>query len=221
MPYADFDFTRVLKDTIVLAVLCSDGRASLTTRGTPTSGTFTLKYDGQETAAISYDASAAAVLAALAELSNIPTGALTCSGGPLPSAVVIELGEELTGVRAADVLTIGTDSLAGGTNAAAELRPQRVDLTGYTLYFTAKYDPQADADAAAAFQLSSPSSGVVLTDAANGKATVTVTPANQSSLSVRDQFLYCDVVGISGAGARYTFASGILRLTAPATRAIT
>jgi hypothetical protein len=53
-----------------------------------TAGDFTLTFDGQTTAAIAYNANAAAVDAALEALSNIPAGGVTCAGGPLPETPV-------------------------------------------------------------------------------------------------------------------------------------
>jgi flagellar hook-associated protein 2 len=47
----------------------------------PTSGTYTLTYEGQTTAAISYNASPAAIQAALEALSTINTGDITVGGG--------------------------------------------------------------------------------------------------------------------------------------------
>lgn len=62
---------------------------SVSLTGGPTGGTFTLTYSGQTTAAIAYNANAAAVQAALEALSNIDPGDVVCSGGPLPGAAVL------------------------------------------------------------------------------------------------------------------------------------
>lgn len=69
----------------------SDGTAEtqqITTTGSPTEGTFSLTYSGQTTADIPYNASNAAILSALEELSNIELDYLTCTGGPLPATPV-------------------------------------------------------------------------------------------------------------------------------------
>lgn len=60
----------------------------ITTTGAPTGGTFTLTFDGQTTAAIAYNANAAAVQSALEALSNIDPGDITVTGGPLPGTPV-------------------------------------------------------------------------------------------------------------------------------------
>lgn len=57
---------------------------TVTITGTPTGGTFTLTYDGQTTAAIPYNANAAAVQAALLALPNLDSGDIAVGGGPGP-----------------------------------------------------------------------------------------------------------------------------------------
>jgi hypothetical protein len=57
---------------------------TVTITGTPTGGTFTLTYSGQTTAAIAYNANAAAVQSALEALSNLAPGDVTVTGGPGP-----------------------------------------------------------------------------------------------------------------------------------------
>ena len=94
--------------------------------GTPTSGTFTLTYDGQTTAAIAYDATAANVETALEALANLDTADVTCSGGPLPgTAVAIEFTGTLAAtnvaqITAADVdLDTGLPAVVTSTQGAA------------------------------------------------------------------------------------------------------
>jgi len=53
---------------------------TLTPTGTPNGGTFKLTFDGQQTTAIAWNATAAAVQAALEALSNIAPGDVTVSG---------------------------------------------------------------------------------------------------------------------------------------------
>lgn len=55
---------------------------------TPTGGTFTLTFNGQTTAAIAYNATAAAVEDALELLSSIGPGNVSCSGGSLPGTAI-------------------------------------------------------------------------------------------------------------------------------------
>lgn len=81
-----------------------------------TAGTFTLTYSGQTTAAIAYNAAAAAVQTALEALSNIAVGDVTVTGGPLPDTAVVVT---FTGTLAkTDVATMTvTDSITDGTAA--------------------------------------------------------------------------------------------------------
>lgn len=92
----------------------------LTITGTPTGGTFTMSFNGQTTAAIAYNATAAAVQSALEALSNIAAGEVACTGGPLPGSVVdIEFRNGL-GKQNVSAMTT-TDSLTGGTTPATAI----------------------------------------------------------------------------------------------------
>lgn len=76
----------------------------LTTTGTPTQGTFTLTYDGQTTSALNFNASAAEVDTALEALSNIGDGDVTCTGGPLPTAIDIEFQGSLSATNVSELV---------------------------------------------------------------------------------------------------------------------
>lgn len=85
--------------------------------GTPTGGTFTLTYAGQTTAAIAYNANAAAVEAALVALSNVDTGDVSVGGGPGPGTpwtvtFALSLGNPAQ-------MTANGAGLTGGTTPAA------------------------------------------------------------------------------------------------------
>jgi hypothetical protein len=83
----------------------------VTITGIPTGGTFTLTYSGQTTAAIAWNADAAAVQAALEALSNLAPGDVHV-GGANP-AFVVEFGGSLEGTDVAALTA--TPSLTGGT----------------------------------------------------------------------------------------------------------
>jgi hypothetical protein len=90
---------------------------TVTITGAPTGGSFTLTYSGQTTGAIAFDATAAAVAAALEGLSNIGAGDVTTAGGPFPgTAVTVEFTGALAGVNVAQMTA--TSSLTGGTSPA-------------------------------------------------------------------------------------------------------
>lgn len=101
--------------------------------GAPTGGTFTLTWDGQTTAAIAYNATAADVQTALEALSNIDAGDVVAAGGALPATPVTVTfqgqyaGSNVAAMTADDAgLTGGstpevaiTTSTAGGTDTGS------------------------------------------------------------------------------------------------------
>lgn len=88
---------------------------SVAITGGPTGGTYTLSYSGQTTGAIVYNATATQVRTALAALSNIGTGNVTCTGGPHPSSpVAVTFTGALAGTDVAQMTATG--SLTGGTS---------------------------------------------------------------------------------------------------------
>lgn len=114
----DYDFRNVqdrsLFDTYIGTNIVADGAneaQTVTITGTPTGGSFTLTYDGQTTAAIAYNATAAAVQSALVALSNIEAGNVTVSGGPgpgTPFTVTFAGGHNVSAMTATASLTGGT-----------------------------------------------------------------------------------------------------------------
>jgi hypothetical protein len=94
---------------------------TVTISGTPTGGTFTLTYSGQTTAAIAYNANAAAVTTALEALSNIGTGDVNVTGGPgpgVPYTVTFQGG--LAGTNVAE-LTANDAGLTGGATPSVDI----------------------------------------------------------------------------------------------------
>jgi hypothetical protein len=91
---------------------------SVAIAGAPTGGTFTLTYSGQTTAAIAWNAAASAVQTALVALSNVGSGQMVCTGGPLPgTAVTCTFGGTLAATNVAQMTA--TNSLTGGSSPAA------------------------------------------------------------------------------------------------------
>lgn len=86
--------------------------------GSPTGGTFTLTYSAQTTAAIAYNATAAAVQTALQALSSIGSGNVSCTGGPLPGSAVNATFIGTLGLQSLSTMT-HTDSFTGGSTPAA------------------------------------------------------------------------------------------------------
>lgn len=88
---------------------------NVTITGSPTGGTFTLTFNNQTTAAIAFNATAAAVAAALQALPNIGTIGCACFSGPLPSAnVLVQFIGPLSGPQ--PILTANAAGLTGGSS---------------------------------------------------------------------------------------------------------
>lgn len=83
--------------------------------GTPTAGTFTLAFDGQTTAPIAFNATAAQVQAALEALTNINPGDVVASGGPLPgTSVDVTFQGQYAGTNVPQ-MTVDNTNVIGGT----------------------------------------------------------------------------------------------------------
>jgi len=71
---------------------------TITTTGSPASGTFKLAFLGQTTGTIAFNAAAATIDTALEALSTIGTSGVTSAGGALPTAVTVTFdGTRFTG----------------------------------------------------------------------------------------------------------------------------
>lgn len=89
--------------------------------------------------------------------------------------------------------------------------PAPVDITSATIWFTAKADID-DVDASASFQKTS-ASGISITDATNGKFTVTVAASDTSGLTgflYQEKRLAYDLQVKTAAGQIFTVARGAL-----------
>jgi hypothetical protein len=143
-----FDFTNVVTNGIipagtVLGKVTVSGKygpyddagtsevQTLSVTGTPTGGDFTLTYDGQTTAAIAFDATAAAVQAALEALSNIDAGEVVCAGGPLDTDVTITFAGDLQGTNVSLIVADGT-GLTGGSSPDAAVAETTPGVAGST-----------------------------------------------------------------------------------------
>jgi hypothetical protein len=61
---------------------------TITITGTPTGGTFKLRFRGQTTTALDFDSTSSEIDTALEALGAIAPGEVTCAGGPLPGSAV-------------------------------------------------------------------------------------------------------------------------------------
>lgn len=117
------------KPTTVSASVSSAGSAqnevqTLSATVTPTSGNYTLTYDGETTASIAYNANAATIEAALEALSNVASGDITVAGGPLGTDITFTFDgtgtTESTNVKTIAIADVDLDASAyTGTLAIA------------------------------------------------------------------------------------------------------
>jgi len=88
--------------------------------GTPTTGTFKLTLNGETTAAINYNASAADIQSALEALAGVEAGDVVCSGSSLPGGpVTITFGGNLAGMDITQI-TVSDSTLDTGTVSVVE-----------------------------------------------------------------------------------------------------
>lgn len=84
-----------------------------------TSGTFKLQFRDQRTTALNFDATSAAIVAALVALTKVGAGGFTATGGPLNTTpVVLTAAAGLAG-KELPVLQIVESTLAGGASSVA------------------------------------------------------------------------------------------------------
>ena len=124
---------KILPKGMVLAKITSTGEAgkvgpfqggtlqnevqTLTVTGTPAGGTFRLAFRGQATAAIAYNANAAAIQTALLNLANVGPSDLAVTGaGPF----TVTFGGNLAGLDV-DAITLDTNSLTGGSSPSVTI----------------------------------------------------------------------------------------------------
>ena len=99
----------------------TDEVQTLTITGTPTGGTFKLSFEGYTTAAIAYNAAAAAVQSALRLLPPLAgaSGDVACGGGALPGTPVTMTFQFDRGRQAVSLVTVVEAAFTGGTAPAA------------------------------------------------------------------------------------------------------
>lgn len=87
--------------------------------GAASAGTVTIGFDGETTAAIAFNANAAAVQTALELLSNINVGDIVVTGGPFPALTTLTFsGAQYTGTNVPEVV-VTPSGLTGGTVTVA------------------------------------------------------------------------------------------------------
>lgn len=96
---------------------------TLTDTPTVSGGTYTLSFMGETTAAIAYDANAAAVQAALLLLPNLDSGDVVVTGGPGPSDIIFTFGGRYASGNVPLIIADSASLTGGGSYAIAETTP--------------------------------------------------------------------------------------------------
>lgn len=114
------------------AVASVNGVTTISSRGTPTAGTFAIVVlpntpNDETTADIPYNETAANIKTALTNLNAFVTGDITAAGGPLPTSVTLTW----TGVYAATVPTLYVISSVTGGEIAAHTTTAPLGSGGY------------------------------------------------------------------------------------------
>ena len=91
---------------------------TLSLTGAPTGGGFALSFDGQTTANIPFNATAAVVQTALMALGAIGAGNIVCAGGPLPGTAVTITFTGSLAVGPQPLIAVAANTLTGGTTPA-------------------------------------------------------------------------------------------------------
>lgn len=103
-------------DTSVVVQARYDEIQSITITGSPTGGSFVLRFGGQNTSALNWNCTNAQVQTALEALSSIGVGNVLVTGGPGPAtAFTVEFQGTLAYLSQATI-TLQTNSLTGGSS---------------------------------------------------------------------------------------------------------
>ena len=138
-----------------------------------------------------------------------PPSACGCSPAPWPY-------QQLTMSRG-DTFVRDIQVTAPPPGAPPGAQPVPVDITGWTLWFTAKYN-LADVDAQAVAQLSTLTSGIVLTTPTAGKAEITMPPGATVNFADAPVSIYYDVQAKDLSGRIFTVERGVIVVTPDVTR---
>jgi hypothetical protein len=137
-PYT-VEFQGTLAKTDMSLMIGTDGgineKQTVAIDDATSSGTFTLTYSGQTTAAIAYNATAAAVQTALEDLSNIAVGDVEVTGGSGPSVDWVVEFKGALALMNVDAMTGDGSLLVGGSTTVTITETQKGDA-GFTITIT-------------------------------------------------------------------------------------
>lgn len=96
---------------------------TISVTGTPTAGTFKLKYGSQRTAALAFDATAADIQTALRALSNIGSAGIGATGGPVGTADVVLTFAGGLAKRVVKTISVVESTVTGGAVVVTNTTP--------------------------------------------------------------------------------------------------
>lgn len=102
-----------------------------TITGAATGGSGPLTFNGQPTAAVAYNATAAAIQAALVALSNVGAGNVVCAGGPLGTAGVTVTFQGALANAPQSLITVGAGFTGGAVTVAETTHGVTATYAGY------------------------------------------------------------------------------------------
>lgn len=151
-----------------LSAAAANDVQTVSVTGVPTGGTFSLTLEWptgnrQTTAPIAYNATAAAVQAALAALPNVGSGNVTCTGGALPGTPVVATFSGKLAATPVPVMTVAANALTGGTTPAPSVAHTTTGTTGvgYAAYASGNGDGSQNPRVILAIDSVSDSSGYI------------------------------------------------------------
>lgn len=132
----------LLKGTVLGEVTTGVNAAqTIDTTGVPTGGTFKLGFRGSTTTALAFDCTLAAMDAALEALASIGAGNVTCTGGALPTEILVTFTGDLA-AQPVELITLVTNALTGGTAPTVTIVNTTPGITdkGFKAYATGSSD---------------------------------------------------------------------------------
>lgn len=125
------DGRRILESGTVMVYTGVSEVQTVTITGTPTGGGFTLTFDGETTASLAHNATAAQVQSALAALSTIGAGNVSVTGGPGPGTPFVVTFTGALAARGVSEMTTA-NTFTGGTTPASAVATTTAGGSGQT-----------------------------------------------------------------------------------------
>lgn len=128
------------RDVAVVVQAEYDEIQTVTITGTPTGGTFVLRFGGQNTTALNWNCSSSDMQTALRALSSITGSNVIVTGGPGPGTPFIVEFTGTMGYASQALITLQTNSLTGGSSPSVTITEFEAGSTwttitsGFTLY---------------------------------------------------------------------------------------